>query len=129
MEINVAEPTVEELGQDSFIDSALAYVSRRDFTHCRHVGSVIAFDGYIVKVSSLPCIVGSLCSIENEAGASVTGEVVRIDEDYVDIVPHDNSFAIAIGDKAILLEVSQKVAVGAELLGRVIVVWVAHLTS
>ena len=120
MEINIEKPTVEELGQDSFINSALANVSRRDFTHCRHVGSVIAFDGYIVKVSSLPCIVGSLCSIENEAGASVTGEVVRIDEDNIDIVPHDNSFAIAIGDKAILLEVSQKVAVGSELLGRVI---------
>jgi flagellum-specific ATP synthase len=120
MEINLEKPTVEELGQDSFINSALANVSRRDFTHCRHVGSVIAFDGYIVKVSSLPCIVGSLCSIENEAGASVTGEVVRIDEDNVDIVPHDNSFAIAIGDKAILLEVSQKVDVGSELLGRVI---------
>ena len=38
----------------------------------------------------------------------------------MDIVPHDNSFAIAIGDKVILLEVSQKVEVGSELLGRVI---------
>ena len=104
MEINIEKPTLEELGQDSFINSALANVSRRDFAYCRHVGSVIAFDGYIVKVSSLPCIVGSLCSIENEAGASVTGEVVRIDEDNIDIVPHDNTFAIAIGDKAILLE-------------------------
>ena len=120
MEINTEKPIVEELSQDSFINPALVNVSRKDFTHCRHVGSVIAFDGYIVKVSSLPCIVGSLCSIENEAGASVTGEVVRIDEDNIDIVPHDNSFAIAIGDKAILLEVSQKVAVGSELLGRVI---------
>ena len=61
MEINIENPTLEELGQDSFINSALANVSRRDFTHCMHVGSVIAFDGYIVKVSSLPCIVGSLC--------------------------------------------------------------------
>ena len=78
MEISTEKPIVENLGQDSFFNSALANVSRRDFTHCRHVASVIAFDGYIVKVSSLPCIVGSLCSIENEAGASVTGEVVRI---------------------------------------------------
>ena len=45
---------------------------------------------------------------------------MRIDEASVDIVPHDNSFAIAIGDKVILLEVSQKVEVGSELLGRVI---------
>jgi flagellum-specific ATP synthase len=120
MQPNTEKPTIEKSNHESFINSAVANVSRRVFTRCRHVASVIAFDGYIVKVSSLPCIVGSLCSIENEAGASVTGEVVRIDEDNVDIVPHDNSFAIAIGDKAILLEVSQKVAVGSELLGRVI---------
>ena len=120
MEINTDKPAIKNVGQDSLFNSALANLSRKDFTHCRHVGSVIAFDGYIVKVSSLPCIVGSLCSIENEAGALVTGEVVRIDEDNIDIVPHDNTFAIAIGDKAILLEVSQKVAVGSELLGRVI---------
>lgn len=120
MQPNTEKPTIEKSNHESFINSAIANVSRRVFTRCRHVASVIAFDGYIVKVSSLPCIVGSLCSIENEAGASVTGEVVRIDEDNVDIVPHDNSFAIAIGDKAILLEVSQKVAVGSELLGRVI---------
>ena len=120
MQPNTEKPTIEKSNHESFINSAVANVSRRVFTRCRHVASVIAFDGYIVKVSSLPCIVGSLCSIENEAGASVTGEVVRIDEDNVDIVPHDNSFAIAIGDRAILLEVSQKVAVGSELLGRVI---------
>ena len=63
MEINTEKPIVEELSQDSFINPALANVSRKDFTHCRHVGSVIAFDGYIVKVSSLPCIVGSLLSL------------------------------------------------------------------
>ena len=120
MEINTEIPTIQELGQESFINSAVLNVTKSGFTHCRHVGSVVAFDGYIVKVSSLPCIVGSLCSIENEAGEYVTGEVVRIDEAHVDIVPHDNSFAIAIGDKAILLEVSQQVAVGSELLGRVI---------
>ena len=65
MEINIEKPNVEELGPDSFINSALANLRQKDFAHCRHVGSVIAFDGYIVKVSSLPCIVGSLCSIEN----------------------------------------------------------------
>jgi len=120
MEVNAEKHTIEELSKKSFINSAVLNVTKSGFTHCRHVGSVVAFDGYIVKVSSLPCIVGSLCSIENEAGESVTGEVVRIDEAHVDIVPHDNSFAIAIGDKAILLEVSQQVAVGSELLGRVI---------
>ena len=120
IDIYTENSTIEKPSKDSFINAAVVDISRRDFTLCRYVGSVIAFDGYIVKVSSIPCIVGSLCSIENDDGDSVTGEVVRIDEATVDIVPHDNSFAIAIGDKAILLEVAQQVAVGSELLGRVI---------
>ena len=120
MEIDTDTSTLEHVDQNDFIGSAMSKLSITPLSHCKHIGSVIAFDGYIVKVSSLPCIVGSLCSIENESGATVTGEVVRIDEASVDIVPHDNSFAIAIGDKVILLEVSQKVEVGSELLGRVI---------
>jgi len=120
MEIDTDMSTLEQVDQNDFISAAMSKLSIAPLSHCKHIGSVIAFDGYIVKVSSLPCIVGSLCSIENESGATVTGEVVRIDEASVDIVPHDNSFAIAIGDKVILLEVSQKVEVGSELLGRVI---------
>ena len=120
MEFDTDTSTLEQVEQNDFISAAMSKISIAPISHCKHIGSVIAFDGYIVKVSSLPCIVGSLCSIENESGATVTGEVVRIDEASVDIVPHDNSFAIAIGDKVILLEVSQKVEVGSELLGRVI---------
>jgi len=120
MEFETDTSTLEQVDQNDFISAAMSKLSIAPLSHCKHIGSVIAFDGYIVKVSSLPCIVGSLCSIENESGATVTGEVVRIDEASVDIVPHDNSFAIAIGDKVILLEVSQKVEVGSELLGRVI---------
>ena len=120
MEYDIDTSTIEQVDRNDFIGSAMSKLSITPLSHCKHIGSVIAFDGYIVKVSSLPCIVGSLCSIENESGATVTGEVVRIDEASVDIVPHDNSFAIAIGDKVILLEVSQKVEVGSELLGRVI---------
>lgn len=120
MEYDTDTSTIEQVDRNDFIGSAMSRLSIMPLSHCKHIGSVIAFDGYIVKVSSLPCIVGSLCSIENESGATVTGEVVRIDEASVDIVPHDNSFAIAIGDKVILLEVSQKVEVGSELLGRVI---------
>ena len=120
MEYDTDTSTIEQVDRNDFINAAMSKLSIAPLSHCKHIGSVIAFDGYIVKVSSLPCIVGSLCSIENESGATVTGEVVRIDEASVDIVPHDNSFAIAIGDKVILLEVSQKVEVGSELLGRVI---------
>ena len=120
MDYETDTSTIEQVDRNDFISAAMSKLSIAPLSHCKHIGSVIAFDGYIVKVSSLPCIVGSLCSIENESGATVTGEVVRIGEASVDIVPHDNSFAIAIGDKVILLEVSQKVEVGSELLGRVI---------
>ena len=109
----------EDMSSD-FFDFVSLNIKTQNMTNCQHVGSVIAFDGYVIKVSSLPCLVGSLCCIENEIGNSVTGEVVRIGEKFVDIVPHDSSFAIAFGDKVILLEVAQKVSVGSELLGRVI---------
>jgi flagellum-specific ATP synthase len=64
--------------------------------------------------------VGSLCYIENDFGEKVTGEVVRIKESSVDIVPHDNAFAISVKDKVALVQVAQEVQVGDELLGRVI---------
>ncbi|GIR83809.1 MAG: hypothetical protein CM15mP85_04330 [Rhodobacterales bacterium] len=35
-------------------------------SECLHTGSVTGFDGYIVTSSSLPCVVGSLCYIEND---------------------------------------------------------------
>jgi len=105
---------------DNIWEHIASNFKRRTVGSCIHTGSVIAFDGYIVTVSSLPCIVGSLCRITNESGSSVTGEVVRIGEYSVDIVPHDNSFSISIGDKAVLMEVTQDVHVGPELLGRVI---------
>ena len=111
---------LEVLGNKNFFEFVETKIANNKLTNCRHVGSVIAFDGYVVTVSSLPCIVGSLCSIENEGGSSITGEVVRIEEASIDIVPHDNSFAISIGDKVSLLQVTQDVDVGPELLGRVV---------
>ena len=111
---------LEVLGNKNFFEFVETKIANNKLTNCRHVGSVIAFDGYVVTVSSLPCIVGSLCSIENESGSSITGEVVRIEEASIDIVPHDNSFAISIGDKVSLLQVTQDVDVGPELLGRVV---------
>ena len=105
---------------EHFLEFAIANTRRKNFVECLHTGSVTGFDGYIVTSSSLPCVVGSLCYIENDLGNRVTGEVVRIKESSVDIVPHDNSFAISVKDKVALVQVAQEVAVGDELLGRVI---------
>ena len=105
---------------EHFLEFAIANTKRKNFVECLHTGSVTGFDGYIVTSSSLPCVVGSLCYIENDLGNRVTGEVVRIKESSVDIVPHDNSFAISVKDKVALVQVAQEVAVGDELLGRVI---------
>ena len=105
---------------EHFLDLALANGSISKSSECLHTGSVTGFDGYIVTSSSLPCVVGSLCFIENDEGERVTGEVVRIKESSVDIVPHDNSFAISVKDRVALVQVAQEVAVGHELLGRVV---------
>jgi len=116
MDLNTENSQVPE----HFLDFALANIRKKKLIECLHTGSVTGFDGYIVTSSSLPCVVGSLCYIENDSGDKVTGEVVRIKENSVDIVPHDNSFAISVKDKVALVQVAQKVDVGDELLGRVV---------
>ena len=105
---------------EHFVDLALTNSQNTQLIECLHTGSVTGFDGYIVTSSSLPCVVGSLCYIENDLGDKVTGEVVRIKESSVDIVPHDNSFAVSVKDQVALVQVAQEVQVGDELLGRVI---------
>ena len=116
MEIN---PEISQV-PEHFLDLALANGSNTQLSECLHIGSVTGFDGYIVTSSSIPCVVGSLCYIENDEGDRVTGEVVRIKESSVDIVPHDNSFAISVKDRVALVQVAQEVDVGDELLGRVV---------
>ena len=113
-------PEIGILNEDNFLVSIQTKIANERIANSRYIASVLAFDGYIITVSSLPCIVGSLCRITNHNGDSVTGEVVRIEEAVVDIVPHDNTFAISIGDKVSLLQVTQDVDVGPELLGRVV---------
>ena len=81
---------------------------------------VLGYDGYIVQVGPLPCTVGSLCRIESGLGTSTTGEVVRIRDNGVDLVPHDTEFPVGISDKVSLIERSQSVDVGDYLLGRVV---------
>ena len=108
------------LNPEHFLDLALANTRNRQLSECLHTGSVTGFDGYIITTSSLPCVVGSLCYIENDLGDRVTGEVVRIKESSVDIVPHNNSFAVSVKDRVALVQVAQEVEVGDELLGRVV---------
>ena len=37
MEINTEKPTIEELSQESFINSAVLNVTKSGFTHCRQL--------------------------------------------------------------------------------------------
>ena len=105
---------------EHFLDLAFANGSITKSSECLHTGSVTGFDGYIVTSSSLPCVVGSLCYIENDQGERVTGEVVRIKDSSVDIVPHDNSFAIIVKDQVVLVQVAQEVELGDQSLRRVV---------
>ena len=64
MEIDTDTSTLEQVDQNDFISAAMSKISIAPISHCKHIGSVIAFDGYIVKVSSLPCIVGSYAQLK-----------------------------------------------------------------
>ena len=102
------------------INRAMDRIGSNQIFDCSYSATVISFDGLIVNSSNLPCSVGAICAIEHKNGHAITGEVVRISEDIVSIIPYDDSFPVAVGQKVKLLETSQCVGVGEELLGRAI---------
>ena len=104
----------------NFLNSALEMCKTSALSIDIFQASVISFDGSIISTSGMPCVVGSLCKIENSFGRSSTGEVVRINKNSLEIIPHDVKFPVQIGDTVQLLQSHQMVDVGDALLGRVI---------
>ena len=104
----------------SFYNFALEKTEQINVVQKKYCSSVVSFDGSIIKASGIPCIVGSLCSISTSAGLVSTGEVVRINKNALEIIPHDTKFPVQIGDTVTLLQTQQTVDVGLNLLGRVI---------
>jgi len=104
---NVFEKAIEKIRTES-----------REFSTFE--ASILAYDGAIITASRLPCVVGSLCAVKSVNGDQVTGEVVRIKQRSIEIIPHDLRFPFQIGDKVILSQIHQTVHVGEPLLGRVV---------
>ena len=104
----------------NFIDKAIARLKSRRVSKAIYCASVIGYDGRIIECSNFPCAIGSICEIVGKSGSSSTGEVIRIKEQSVEIVPHEINFRVQISDQVYLIDDAQNVEVGPELLGRVI---------
>lgn len=85
-----------------------------------YFGKVLSYNGQVIEATSLPGIVGSLCTICSQTGEEFYGELVGVGEFKVDILPYELNLDIRVGDKVLLTETQQEVAVGDALLGRVL---------
>ena len=56
MEFKIDTSTLEQVDQNDFISAAMSKLSIAPISHCKHIGSVIAFDGYIVNSISSPSL-------------------------------------------------------------------------
>lgn len=83
-------------------------------------GKVLAYNGQVIEVSSLPGVLGSLCTISPENGETIKGEIVSVTEERVDILPYESNLDVRVGDTVFLTETQQEVRVGNDLLGRVV---------
>ena len=85
-----------------------------------YFGKVLSYNGQVIEATSLPGIIGSLCTICSQTGEEFYGELVGVGEFKVDILPYELNLDIRVGDKVLLTETQQEVGVGDALLGRVL---------
>ena len=85
-----------------------------------YFGKVLSYNGQVIEATSLPGIIGSLCTICSQTGEEFYGELVAVGEFKVDILPYELNLDIRVGDKVLLTETQQEVGVGDALLGRVL---------
>jgi flagellum-specific ATP synthase len=88
--------------------------------NANYFGKVLSYNGQVIEATSLPGIVGSLCTICSQTGEEFYGELVGVGEFKVDILPYELNLDIRVGDKVLLTETQQEVGVGDALLGRVL---------
>jgi flagellum-specific ATP synthase len=87
----------------------------------RRIGRIVRFVGLTVESSGPDARVGEICEIHARGGRGVTlGEVVGFSEERVLIMPYGELLGIEVGSEVIATGRTADVAVGEELLGRVI---------
>ena len=99
---------------------SLRNVSVSNLLNSNYFGKVLSYNGQVIEATSLPGIIGSLCTICSQTGKEFYGELVGVGEFKVDILPYELNLDIRVGDKVILTETQQEVGVGDALLGRVL---------
>ncbi len=108
-----------EEDRNLFSDAVRATYSLK-LHHSHYFAKVISYNGQIIEATTLPGIIGSLCTIQRQNGEKFNGEIIGFKESKVDILPYESNLDIKIGDEVFLSQESPKVAVGNEYLGRVI---------
>jgi flagellum-specific ATP synthase len=83
-------------------------------------GRVLAATGLTVQVGGLPVPIGSLCAIETGPGRSIPAEVIGFRRNVTIVMPLFEAHGVTKGQPVRFVTSSQKVAVGPELLGRVL---------
>ena len=78
------------------------------------------FDGKVVECDSFPSPIGTICEIECNDGSKVTGEIIGFKEKKNIIAVHQQNANIILGSSIKVLNSSNDVEVGFNLLGRVI---------
>ena len=83
-------------------------------------GLVRSFEGNIIETDPFPATVGSICDIEIPKTQSISAEVIGFRNEKNLIAMHQSDSNVRIGSKVRLMSDGVNVAVGKELLGRVL---------
>jgi flagellum-specific ATP synthase len=83
-------------------------------------GHVADMTGLTVAADDFPAAVGSLCRIDRRSGGSLPAEVIGLRKQQTLLMPLAEGLGISRGDSVVCLSGTPRVAVGADLLGRVV---------
>ncbi len=78
------------------------------------------FDGKVIECDAFPSPIGTVCEIECNDNSKVTGEIIGFKEKKNIIAVHEQNANIVLGSSIKVLNSSNNVGVGDNLLGRVI---------
>ncbi len=78
------------------------------------------FDGKVIECDSFPSPIGTVCEIDCSDNSKVTGEIIGFKENKNVIAVHQQNASIVLGSSIKVLNSSNYVSVGSDLLGRVI---------
>ena len=75
----------------SYFERSIESLLSAKLTNSSAFGKVLAYNGQVIEASSLPGVLGSLCTISLQTGEVVKGEIVSVREDRVDILPYESN--------------------------------------